>query len=99
MAKKLGNFALGKWIYGTGDGELLLDASTGAPVASASSKGLNFGEMMQYARSTGSPVLSKMTFHERGRMIKALALHLTGLKDKYYQVSYQNWSHKSGFLD
>lgn len=94
MAQKLGNYALGSWIDGLDDGELLVDASTGAPVALASSKGLDFGDMMAYARNAGSPVLSKMTFHERGRMIKALALHLIELKEKYYTISYQTGATK-----
>ena len=94
MAQKLGNYALGKWIEGTDDGELLVDASTGAPIALASSKGLDFGDMMRYARQTGGPVLSRMTFHERGRMIKALALYLIERKDKYYTISYQTGATK-----
>jgi oxepin-CoA hydrolase/3-oxo-5,6-dehydrosuberyl-CoA semialdehyde dehydrogenase len=30
-----------------------------------------------------------MTFHERGRMLKALALHLTAQKEKFYTLSYR----------
>ena len=35
----------------------------------------------------GGPSLRKMTFQERGRMLKALALHLITLKKKYYKLS------------
>ena len=84
---KLKNYALGKWIEGDGDGTALFNAVTGEQIASASSKGLDFAEMMEYARRTGGPTLRKMTFHERGRMIKALALHLLGLKKKFYALS------------
>ena len=29
-----------------------------------------------------------MTFQQRGLMLKALALHLYGIKDKFYELSY-----------
>ena len=95
MAGKLGNYALGSWIEGTDEGKLLVDASTGAPIAMASSAGLDFAEMMRYARRTGGTALAKMTFHERGRMLKALALHLHGIKDKYYPISFQTGATKA----
>ncbi|MDQ3109045.1 MAG: phenylacetic acid degradation bifunctional protein PaaZ, partial [Bacteroidota bacterium] len=85
---KLGNYALGKWIEGEGDGQLLLNAITGEPVATASSKGLDFGAMLDFGRKTGGSHLHKMTFHERGRMIRALALHLLNKKDQFYKISW-----------
>jgi oxepin-CoA hydrolase / 3-oxo-5,6-dehydrosuberyl-CoA semialdehyde dehydrogenase len=85
---KLQNYALGSWISGDGDGETLFNAITGAPVATASSKGLDFSSMMEYARINPGPKLRKMTFQERGRMLKALALYLSERKEKYYEISY-----------
>ena len=73
---QLKNYALGQWVAGADAGETLVDASTGDFIATASSSGLDFNMMMQYARSTGSPALRKMTFHERGNMLKALAFYL-----------------------
>jgi len=86
---KLQNFALGKWIEGSDDGQMLFDASTGEPVATASSHGLDFEEMLNYGRKVGNKNLRKMTFQERGRMLKALALYLMERKEKYYEVSYK----------
>lgn len=87
--KKLGNYILGGWHMGEGDGQLLQNAVTGVPVALATTKGLPFGEMLRYARKTGNPALRKMSFHERGRMLRALALYLTERKESFYEVSYQ----------
>lgn len=84
---KLENYALGKWMAGDGDGKPLYDAITGEQIAEASSKGLDFGEMMKYAREVGGPALAKMTFQERGLMLKQLALHLISMKDKFYALS------------
>jgi len=90
----LKNYALGKWTAGEGEGQALYNAITGAKIAETSSKGLDFGEMMDYARKVGGPTLRKMTFHERGRMLKALALHLISIKDKFYALSAQTGATK-----
>ena len=84
---KLKNYAQGKWFEGEGDGAPLFNAITGEQIGSATSKGLDFAAMMDYARKVGGPKLRKMTFQERGRMLKALALHLVTLKEKYYKLS------------
>ena len=91
---ELKNYVLGKWTAGEGEGQALYNAITGAKIAETSSKGLDFGEMMDYAREVGAPTLRKMTFHERGRMLKALALHLISIKDKFYALSAQTGATK-----
>lgn len=85
--QKLQNFALGQWVSGSGTGTELFDAVNGELVTVADSTGLDFGAMLNYGRETGGPALRKMTFQERGRMLKALALYLTERKAAYYAVS------------
>lgn len=92
---KLENFILGKWITGDGDGQPLFNAVTGEQIATASTKGIDFKEILQYARGTGNPALRKMTFHERGLMLKNLALHLRNHLDKFYQISYKTGATKA----
>ena len=87
--KKLGNYVMGRWIEGDGDLQILADAVTGAPVYQAGTRGLDFHEILQYARTVGNPALRKMTFHERGRMLKALAFHLQKHLETFYRISYQ----------
>lgn len=84
---QLRNYAGGQWIAGEGEGEILHNAITGEAIYSASSKGIDFGDMMRYARSKGGPALRRMTFHERGRMLKALAMYLLERKENYYTIS------------
>ena len=91
---KLGNYISGKWIDGDGDGQLLFNAVTGAPIASATTKGIDFAAAVNYARTIGNPALRKMTFQERGRMLRALALHLLEKKDIFYKISYQTGATK-----
>lgn len=92
---KLGNYIAGNWINGEGDGQLLYNAVTGEPIVSASTKGLDFKAMTEYARSVGNPALRKMTFHQRGNMLKALALHLRNHLDLFYKISYQTGATKA----
>jgi oxepin-CoA hydrolase/3-oxo-5,6-dehydrosuberyl-CoA semialdehyde dehydrogenase len=85
---KLGNYITGQWIEGDGDGQPLYNAFTGQLISHASTKGLDFGAILDYARTTGNPALRRMTFPERGRMLRALALHLREHLEKFYRVSY-----------
>ncbi len=87
--RKLENYVSGNWITGDGDGQVLYDAVNGDPIAAATTKGLDFAAMLDYGRRTGGPALRKMTFHERGRMLRALALHLTEKKEQFYTISYK----------
>ncbi len=85
---QLENYALGKWIKGQGEGQKLFNAVTGEALYTASSAGLSFADMMDYGRTTGGKALRKMTFQERGRMLKALALYLSEKKEEFYKISY-----------
>jgi len=87
MAPRLKNFAYGEWIEGAGEGTVLRHAVTGEPVAVAGSAGLAFDAMLVHARTVGGPKLRAMTFHERARLLKALAQYLMGRKDELYPVS------------
>ena len=97
---KLGNYILGGWHMGEGDGQLLTNAVTGEPVALATTKGLPFDEMLRYARKKGNPALRKMSFHERGRMLRALAIYLTERKEEFYEISYKTGATRAdGWID
>ncbi len=86
---QLENYIAGEWVKGAGEGQLLYDAVTGEPLAAASTKGIDFKAALEYARNTGNPALRRMTFHERGNMLKALAIHLRMHLDKFYALSYR----------
>ena len=85
--RQLKNYAEGKWVTAKGEGDMLHNAITGEAVFTASSEGLDFGAMMHYARKVGGPALRRLTFHERGRMLKALAFYLMDRKEYFYEIS------------
>jgi oxepin-CoA hydrolase/3-oxo-5,6-dehydrosuberyl-CoA semialdehyde dehydrogenase len=64
-------------------------------IAAATTKGLDFASILQYGREVGNTALRKLTFHERGRMLKALAAHLMERKEKFYGVSYHTGATKA----
>ncbi len=83
----LENYAEGKWFAASSSTETLYNAITGEAIYSAGSEGLDFDGMMKYARKTGNKNLRKMTFQQRGRMLKALAMHLMTKKEEFYKIS------------
>lgn len=92
---KIGNYITGNWITGDGEGQQLFNAVTGETIGFASTKGLDFKHILEYGRTVGNPALRKMTFHERGNMLKALALHLRNHLDKFYEISYRTGATKA----
>ncbi len=91
----LENYVSGEWNAGDGKQTELIHAIHGHPIAYSRSGGLDFGAILNYGRKVGGPTLRKMTFHERGRMLKSLAIYLHDRKDKYYPISYQTGATKA----
>lgn len=81
------NYVQGRWVSGEGVETELFNAIHGEKIGEVSSKGIDFKAVLDYGRKTGGSVLRKMTFQERGNMLKALALYLLERKEKYYTVS------------
>ena len=81
------SYALGKWFDGEGVETNLFNAITGEKIGETSSVGLDYQAMLEYGRKTAGYSLRKMTFQERGRMLKALALFLMEKKNSYYAIS------------
>jgi oxepin-CoA hydrolase/3-oxo-5,6-dehydrosuberyl-CoA semialdehyde dehydrogenase len=84
---RIQSYAVGEWFTGAGTGTALYHAVTGDQIGVASSEGLDFAAMLDHARRVGGPALRRLTFHQRARMLKALALHLTERKEEFYRVS------------
>lgn len=86
--KKLGNYVTGSWQEGTGEGVPIHDAVTGEVFALSDTKGLDLGEILAYGRKQGK-TLRRMTFQERGQMLKKLAMYLLKKKEGFYELSYR----------
>ncbi len=84
----LDNYVCGSWVKSSGKGVALFNSVTGEHIATSNTKNIDFKKALDYGRKTGGSALRKMTFHQRGRMLKALALHLHKHKEKFYPISY-----------
>ena len=85
--RKLRSYALGEWVEGTGKSADLFHAVTGERIAEASSGGLDFKGMGDYARRVGGPKMRALTFHQRAALLKAMGKHLLEHKDAFYALS------------
>jgi oxepin-CoA hydrolase / 3-oxo-5,6-dehydrosuberyl-CoA semialdehyde dehydrogenase len=99
MARIVQNFAEGHWVSGK---ELapVADAVTGRIIAETGSVGIDFGAMAAFARTTGSPALRAMTFHERATLLKSLATAIMARKEELYELSYSTGATRAdGWID
>ncbi|GAA0731030.1 phenylacetic acid degradation bifunctional protein PaaZ [Aquimarina litoralis] len=87
--KILQSYINGTWAEGNGDGIIMHDAVTGEVIGRSTTDGLDIPSVLQYGRTKGGEVLRKMTFQERGNMLKKLALFLTKRKEQFYEISYR----------
>ena len=85
----LESYVAGGWFTADDEGQPLLDAATGEEVARVSATGVDLGAMTDHARDVGGPAIRALTFHERAGLLKAVAKHLTGVKDELYALSFR----------
>ena len=67
------SFAAGQWINPGAGARNIASAITGDVIAQAGNDALQVQTMLAYARDIGGPALRKLTFHDRARMLKAVA--------------------------
>ncbi|MEX3016793.1 phenylacetic acid degradation bifunctional protein PaaZ [Gymnodinialimonas hymeniacidonis] len=86
--QRIGSYAKGVWVAAGAGARPIADAATGEVIAEAGNDTLDVAGIVAYAREFGGPALRKMDFHDRARMLKALALHLNAHKQKLYDLSF-----------
>lgn len=92
---KLPNFIQGNWVQHESEGIPQYDAVSGQLIATCGSDGLDYAAIFNYGRDKGGRQLRKMTFHERGLMLKKLALFLHSMRKNYYPLSYRTGATKT----
>lgn len=81
------SFATAQWV-GPGEGaKAIYGPLAGEVIAQAGGAELDFQGMLDWARNAGGPALREMTFHDRARMIKAVALYLDERKEELYALN------------
>jgi len=82
-------FAKGAWIAPDSAARPIADAVTGVHFAQAGLGAIDAVGMLSFARDVGGPALRAMGFHDRAKMLKALATHLNGHRDALYDLSFR----------
>ena len=82
------SYLAGQWLPADNGARPIASAVTGEPLAIAGQASLDTQGMIDFAWQKGGPALRAMTFHDRARMLKALALELSKFKDELYALSY-----------
>ncbi|MEZ5910908.1 MAG: phenylacetic acid degradation bifunctional protein PaaZ [Paracoccaceae bacterium] len=85
---KVQSYIAGQWVGPGPEARLIAEAATGRDFALAGGKDPDVAAMLDHARKLGGPALRAMTFHQRARMLKALALHLNENRKALYELSY-----------
>ncbi|OED49086.1 phenylacetic acid degradation bifunctional protein PaaZ, partial [Rhodobacteraceae bacterium (ex Bugula neritina AB1)] len=92
------SFAAGQWVAPGAGARSIASAITGEVIASAGNEALDVQAMLDYARTVGGANLRRLTFHDRARMLKALAGHLNRHKQALYDLSFNTGATQSDHM-
>lgn len=94
------SFACGQWIKPGNDAQTVIGPVTAKPIATAGGAPLNFAAMREFALTKGGPALREMTFHQRAKMLKALAAYLDTRKEELYAINpHTGATRRDGWVD
>ncbi|WP_299618936.1 phenylacetic acid degradation bifunctional protein PaaZ [uncultured Tateyamaria sp.] len=96
--RQVHSFAAGQWIAPGAGARPIESAITGAVIAEAGNDTLDVQAMRGFARDVGGPALRALTFHDRARMLKALALHLKEHRQTLYDLSFDTGATQADHL-
>jgi oxepin-CoA hydrolase/3-oxo-5,6-dehydrosuberyl-CoA semialdehyde dehydrogenase len=87
---ELRSYLSGQWAAGAGGHQELLNPATEAPLARASSEGIDLAAALGHARRRGGPALRGLGFAERGALLKGLAQAIQSERDALIQLGIEN---------
>ena len=96
--QQISSFAAGEWLAPGEGARNIASAITGDVIATAGNNALDAQAMLDYARNVGGPALRALTFHERAKMIKAVAMHLDKHKQALYDLSFETGATQSDHM-
>ncbi len=92
--------AAGKWIAPGREARVLASPVTGRKIGRAGGGALDFQAMIDWATTRGGPALREMNFHQRAKMLKALAQYLDARKEELYALNpLTGATRKDGWID
>jgi len=86
----LASYVGGRWVAGGAGGQALVNPATEAPLATASTEGIDLAAALDYARGTGGPALRELSFAQRAALLKGMAEALQGARDGLLEIGIAN---------
>src|SRR4051794_35618999 len=88
--KPLRSYVSGKWVDSTGAKTVLVNPATEEPVAEIASGNVDWKAALGYARDIGGAALRKLTFAERGQLLRAASKLVHQHRDELIMLAIQN---------
>ena len=93
------SYALEEWHSPQGDTKTLYASASGSPIGIIGSS-LDTEKMIHHAKTVGGENLRQMGFHERAKILKALANYLSDRKEELYELTpLTGATRKDGWID
>ena len=86
----LASYVCGRWVVGEGTPSILVNPATEAPLARASTEGIDFEATLSFARARGGVALRAMTFGERGELLRAMSRCIFAKRDELLAIAVAN---------
>ena len=86
----LQSYLSGRWTAGAGEGEALIDPTSGDTLARASSADLDFAGALHWSRAVGGAALRAMSYAERAAALDRVAVALSAHRDEYLAIAIAN---------
>ena len=96
--QQVSSYLAGQWIAPGPGARPIQSAITGDVIAEAGNDTLDVTAMLAHAHDVGGPALRAMTFHDRAKMLKALATYLDQHKQSLYDLSFNTGATQSDHL-
>ena len=94
--ERLKSYVQNSWVDGKGEARPLYNPATEEVVAESSTEGIDFAGALDYARSTGGPLLRAMSFAQRGEMLRAMAKIIHSGRDELIALAIANGGNTRG---
>lgn len=89
------SFIAGHWIEPGAGARDIFSAVNGEHIGRAGNDTIDLEAMLRFAKDTGGPALRELTFHDRARRLKKLALLIGEHKQSLYELAFQSGATKS----
>ena len=88
VIQQVESFVAGQWIAADQNAHEIYSAIDGSVIARAGSSKNHTSALLEFAKGKGGTALRKMGFHDRAKLLKALATKLNEHKEELYQLSF-----------